>query len=393
MRGIPVPDREEDFTADPVELFFDLAYVFAFSRLVWLLVHDPTWEGIGEFALLFTMIWLPWTQFTWSANAVAGNTRTARLLFLVATVVSVPMAASVTAAFDDGGAVFAISAALILSMGLFTLLFGADTDAELRSSLVRYSVPNFIAIVMMVVGGYLDREPRTVVWIVALVVVVIGTVRAGHSEWLVRPGHFAERHGLILIVALGEVIVALGVPVVDTLDEGGGLPATTLASIVATGVFACVMWWAYFDRPSPAMEHHHESIDAEGVGRGRFARDVYTYSHVPLVAGVILAAAALEDLALHPSDPAPTAFRWMLFGGLALYLLGVVVAIYRTFRIIAIERLIATGALAVLIGASSDVDGLWLVIAVDVVLLVTLALEHVRVEVHPRALQGSDSGA
>ena len=96
MKGVEVPDREQDFTADPVELFFDLVFVFAFSRLVYHLVHHPDWTGVGEFALLFTMIWLPWTQFTWSANAVPGNQRPVRVLLLIGTVVSVPMGASAT---------------------------------------------------------------------------------------------------------------------------------------------------------------------------------------------------------------------------------------------------------------------------------------------------------
>ena len=94
MRGIELPERTEDFTADPVELFFDLAYVLAFSQLVGHLVHHPTWRGVGEAALLLWLLWLPWSQFTWSANAVSGNGRTVRVLFLVGTAISVPMAAS-----------------------------------------------------------------------------------------------------------------------------------------------------------------------------------------------------------------------------------------------------------------------------------------------------------
>lgn len=128
MRGIPIPPREDDFTADPVELFFDLAFVFAFSRLVYLLVHDPTWSGVGEFALLFIVMWLPWTQFTWSANAVAGNRREVRSLFLVATVASVPMGASVTTALYGSGLVFAVSVAVIQAIGMVTMWIGLGTS-------------------------------------------------------------------------------------------------------------------------------------------------------------------------------------------------------------------------------------------------------------------------
>ena len=109
MRGLTIPERDEDFTADPVELFFDLAFVYAFSRLVAHLVHHPDWTGAWEAALLFGILWLPWSWFTWSANAVPGNQRTVRAVFLVATAVTVPMAASVETAFDSGGATFAVS--------------------------------------------------------------------------------------------------------------------------------------------------------------------------------------------------------------------------------------------------------------------------------------------
>lgn len=382
MRGVEVPDRDEDFTADPVELFFDLVFVFAFSRLVYLLVHDPTWGGVGEFSLLFMMIWLPWTQFTWSANAVSGNARPVRLLFLVATVASVPMAGSITAALEgSAGIVFAVSLSIILSMALFTMIFGLDRDHPVRPAIMRYSIPNFIAIGLMISAGFLDRNLRIAGWILALLVVLGGTVRAGHSAWLVRPGHFAERHGLIVIVALGEVIVAIGLPVVDQLGENESLPYETVAALVAAGTFAGLLWWAFFDRPLRALEHRHQGLDE--FDRGVFARNVYTYAHVPIVAGIILCAAALEEITLHPRDELAEPFRWMLVGGLTLNLGGVVVAIALAFGVIAKERVLAACVLSVVVALSGSMQGLVLLVFVDAVLLLTLIAEHVRVEHRP----------
>ncbi len=124
------------------------------------------------------------------------------------------MAASVTTALEDGGLVFAVSPATILVLGLATMYFGLPAGSPVRSSIVSYSTPNLIAVVLMLVGAVLDRELRIAIWIAAIaVIVVLGMLRAGGSQWIVRPGHFAERHGLIVIVALGEVIVALGLPV------------------------------------------------------------------------------------------------------------------------------------------------------------------------------------
>ncbi len=382
MKGIDVPPYEEDFTADPVELFFDLVFVFAFSRLVYHLVHHPDWTGVGEFALLMAMIWLPWTQFTWSANAVAGNSRPVRLMFLVATVASVPMAGGVESALSgtgNAGALFAISLSVILAMALVMMIWGLAGFPDARASIIRYSVPNWIAIALMVVGGFLDRTPRIVLWIAAIVVIVIGTVRAGSSEWVVRPGHFAERHGLILIVALGEVIVALGIPVVDALDESGSLPARTIVALVAAGTFAGLLWWSFFDRPIRAFEHRHEQAETP-MARGRFARDVYTYAFLPIVAGVILSAAALEEITLHPDDELPAAFRWMLAAGLALNQLGIVAAVARAFGRVAFERFAAVVVLTTALALGGSLSGLSLLVLVDVVLLAMLVVEHLRVE-------------
>jgi low temperature requirement protein LtrA len=383
MRAIPVPDREDDFAADPAELFFDLTYVFAFSQLVSHLVHHPDWRGVGEFILLFMMLWLPWSQFTWSANAVAGNSRPVRVLFMIATIVSIPMAASVTSAFDDGGPLFALSVSMILAIGMFTVFAGLRHDPDIRAAIVRYSIPNSIAIALMITGAFFDGDVRVWLWIAAVLTFMVGTLLAGSSEWLIRPGHFAERHGLLTIVALGEIIVATGLPVVDSLEEGAGLPTRTIIALTAAGVFAVLLWWGYFDRPHPALEQRHHQIE-DGLESGSFARHVYTYIHFPLIAGIILSAAALEEITLHPNEPLASPFRWMLLAGLTSYLLAIVAAIVRAFGRIAIERLVATVLLAVLIVASTSTDGVVLLIAIDVVLFLTLVTEHHRVEVQHR---------
>ena len=164
-------------------------------------------------------------------------------------------------------------------------------------------------------------------------IVISATLRAGGSEWIIRSGHFAERHALIIIVALGEVIVAIGNSVVVPLDDEGGFPAQAVVALVAAGVFAGLLWWSYFDRVQPAFEHRtDETPPAE---RGKFARDVYTYAHAPIVAGVILSAVAIEEMTLHPSDQLPAAFRAMGPAGILLYFGGVGVGVYRAFTTIA----------------------------------------------------------
>jgi low temperature requirement protein LtrA len=379
MRGLDVPARTEDFTADPVELFFDLAYVFAFSQLVGRLVHDPTWEGVGEVALLFALLWLPWQQFTWSANAVSGNGRTVRVFFLIATAASVPMAASVSTALGAGGPVFAISLGTIFLIGAATMALGVETGSAVYASTIRWVGPNVAALALLIVGSFLDDAARVAVWCVVLVIVLAAMILAGRGEWIVRSGHFAERHALIVIVALGEIIVAIGLPVVEALEGGEGLPARTVVALVASGVFAALLWWAYFDRPSPALEHRGESI-TDARERGRYVRDVYTWAHAPIAAGIVLAAAALEEIALHPGEEIDTNFRLMLFSGLALGVLGVSAAVWRAFHAIARERIVAAVLIGLLLLVARSWSGVLLLVTVDAIILAMLAVEQLRVE-------------
>lgn len=378
MRGLVVPERTEDFTADPVELFFDLTFVFAFSQLVGHLIHHPTWTGGGEALLIFLVLWLPWSQFTWSANAVSGNSRTSRSVFLIATIVSVPMAASVSTAFEGGGPLVGIGAAAILLLGLALMVSGLETGSIEYRSAIEYSIPNLVFAGLMIVGGFLDGDARVVVWIIALVTVVFAAVRSGSGTWIVRSGHFAERHGLIIIIALGEVIVAIGVAVVDALEEDGALSAPTALSLVAAGVFATLLWWSYFDRPLPALEHRAEGLPASE--RGPFARDVYTFGHIPIVAGIILAAAALEEITLHPDEPLHGEFRLMLVAGIGGFLGGVAIAAFRAFRAIAKERIAAFVAIGAVLAFGADLDGLLLIVIIDCIIAVALLVEHRRVE-------------
>ncbi len=378
MKEIELPPRTEDFTADPVELFFDLAYVFAFSQLVGLLIHDPTWTGVGKAALLFAMLWLPWQQLTWAANAISGNGRPVRALFLAATVVSIPMAASTSTAFEGGGPVFAIALAGIMLIGFRMQTLGISGDLDYRQAIFSWIAPNVVAVAVLVAGSFFDGSARLAFWLAAAAIVLWAMIRAAENEWLVRPGHFAERHGLIVIIALGEVIVAIGIPVVADLQAGAGLSVATIGALLASGAFAGLVWWAYFDRPSPGLEFAATRLDAKAIGQ--YVRDVYTWAHAPVVAGIILSAAALEEIALHPSDHVELPFRVMLAGGLFMFLIGVAIAVWRAFRARARERMVGAMVIAGIVFAGASLDGVVLLTLVVAVMFVVLFFEHRRVE-------------
>jgi low temperature requirement protein LtrA len=378
MKGIELPPLTEDFTADPVELFFDLAYVFAFSQLVALLIADPTWVGVGKAALLFALLWLPWQQLTWAANAISGNGRPVRALFLVATVVSIPMAASTSTAFEGGGPVFALALTGIMLIGFLMQTLGAAENVDYRQVIFSWITPNIVAVAVLVIGSFYDGTVRLGFWLGTTAIVLWAMIKAANGEWLVRPGHFAERHGLIIIIALGEVIVAIGIPVVAALEKGGSLSAATISALLASGGFAGLLWWAYFDRPSPGLELAATRLDGKAIGQ--YIRDVYTWAHAPLVAGIILSAAALEEIALHPRDHVELGFRTMLAGGLFLFLMGVFLAVWRAFRAQARERLVGAIAIAAVVFLGASLEGVLLLAIVVVVMFIVLAVEHRRVE-------------
>ncbi len=378
MKGIELPPQTEDFTADPVELFFDLAYVFAFSQLVVLLIHEPTWAGAGKATLLFTLLWLPWQQLTWAANAISGNGRPVRILFLLATVVSIPMAASTSTAFAGGGPVFAIALTGIMFIGFRMQTMGTTEEVDYRSAALTWIAPNVVAVMVLIVGSFYDGTARVGFWLGTVAIVLWAMVRSADSDWLVRPGHFAERHGLIIIIALGEVIVAIGIPVVAALEENGSLSLATISALLASGAFAGLLWWAYFDRPSPGLEFAASRLEDRSAGR--FIRDVYTWAHAPIVAGVIVAAAALEEIALHPRDAVPLEFRVMMAAGLFLFLIGVYLAVWRAFRAQARERLTGALVIAGIVFAGGSIEGLNLLTLVVIVMFVVLVVEHRRIE-------------
>ena len=379
MKGITVPERTEDFTADPVELFFDLAYVIAFSQLVGVLIHEPTWAGFGKVVLVFGLLWLPWQQLTWTANAISGNGRGVRAIFLIATAVSVPMAASTSTALEGGGPAFAITLTVIMGLGFAMQSLSAEQGTTFRQAVINWILPNVVAVLVLLVGATTAGSARIALWAASLLIVFAAMVLSGSGEWVIRAGHFAERHGLIVIIALGEVIVAIGLPVLRALEEEQGLPGRTVAALVASGAFAALMWWGYFDRPGPALEHRAARID-DAREIGRYARDVYTWSHAPIVIGIILSAAALEEITLHPTEELHLPFRLMLLGGLGLLILGIGAAIWRAFRVWPKERLVCGAAIAVLLLVAEHWDGIALLVLVDLAVFVTLYVEHRRVE-------------
>ena len=317
----------ENTTVSPLELFFDLVFVFALTQVTAMMAEDLTWSGLLRGLLLIGLLWWSWTGYAWLCNVVRAESGPIILVLLVAMAAMLVLALAIPEAFDDlpgglhGPLVVASCYFVFRLMHLVMFWLVAADDPALRRQLVRFTPPMLGGTALLLVAAGADGATQTLLWALALTADYVGTLLGGASGWrLNSAGHFAERHGLILIVALGESIVAIGVGVAE-------LPISVpivLASVLGLAVSAA-LWWAYFDMTAKHAEH---ALAAEPEPtRAALARDAYSYLHLPLVAGVVLAALGLKkvleyvgDTTHHDlSDPLTELAVVALYGGALLY--------------------------------------------------------------------------
>jgi len=300
-----------------VELFFDLVFVYAVTQLTSVVLHDLTWSGVGEAALLFWLVWWAWTQFTWTLNLADTEHAWVRLPTLAATAIAFFLAQSVPDAFGDAGAWFAVSYVVmhLIGLGIQAWVIGSDQF----ESMVRWASLSLVGISLVLIGGFVTPEIRVWLWLGALVADLVSAVRAGRGVWVLEAGHFAERHGLIVIIALGESLIAAGVA---SSEVGRGLmfAITTSGAVIAT----CALWWTYFGTLHGRLEERLALQD--DATRGGFARDVFSFWHAAVVAGVIGVAVAFEEAIAHPDEALSTGASLALTVGVALFVGGLAAA-------------------------------------------------------------------
>jgi low temperature requirement protein LtrA len=350
----------------PLELFFDLVFVYALTQVTALMAADLTAGGFLRGLLVLALLWWCWCCYAWLGNTVRADEGVVRIgLFAVMATMFV-VAVTIPEAFTDlpgglsGPVVFASCYLVVRVVHLVLYRFAAQGDPGLRRQLARAAVPMLAGALVLFTAALLPQrlveDPaqvvtvRTLLWALALTVDYGGIMAIGASGWQVfSAAHWAERHGLIIIVALGESIVSIGVGV-------SALPISwpiIVASALGIAV-AAALWWAYFDVVAIAAEQ--VLTRASGGARAELARDPYTYLHLPMVAGIILLALGLKkvleyvaDASEHDlSDPLRGLGLYALFGGVALYLLGHFGFRLRNMRSVNRPRLVAIGALIVL---------------------------------------------
>ncbi len=316
-------DRENipDLSVSPLELFFDLVFVFAVTQTALLISHNPTVTGVLGGALVFFMLWWAWSQYTWGINRIGNERFTVQLALVVAMGLSLFMALVVTDAYGDDGHLFGIAYSLVLFVGL-ALFYAGLGSTEARKSLMQYLPLAVLGGVVVLFGSFLSPTWRVVAWIAGMGLELLATSTAQGYDFKIQSGHFAERHGLFVILALGESVVAIGLTAVD-LDRSLEVAIALSAAFLG----AVAIWWLYFGRFAGRAEQR--LAQTEGPDATTMARDLYTMGHYPVVFGIVLFAVAAEEVVAHPSEPLTTAGRWIFALAVILITFGLIGAVRR----------------------------------------------------------------
>src|SRR5215218_8306826 len=298
--GVPRARIGDEQRVTPLELFFDLVFVFALTQVTGFLSNHLTWVGMLQAAALLTALWGPWAGYSWLTNAVpAEDVIPARLVIFTAMAAMFVGSLAVPGAFGHYGVLFGLAYLVVQTLQVLLYALATGDTPEQRMAILRLA-PGFVgAPALLIVAGFLDGYAQGALWAVALAVGYgVAEVR-GVSGFRIHAGHFAERHGLVVIIALGESIVAAGVGV-----SGLALGAGVIVAVVVGIALAAALWWAYFDLVMLTAERRLSA--ASGEERARLARDCYSYLHLPMVAGIIFVALGVKQTLSHVGDPLGT---------------------------------------------------------------------------------------
>jgi low temperature requirement protein LtrA len=333
----------------PLELFFDLVFVFAITRVTSLMADDLSWTTIGQGLLVLAALWWGWAAFAWLTNHVAGEELRARLVVFVAMAAMVIVALAVPDAFGDHALLFALGY-LVMRMAHLGLYWVASREeAEVHVAVARLLPTAVAGPLLLIAAAFADGTLQAALWLAALAIDYGGPLVRGVAGYRVHPAHFAERFSLIVIIALGESIVAIGVGAGDEPLDAAIAIAAVLALIASAG-----LWWAYFDVVAPVANRRLGELS--GVARNTLARDSFAYLHLPMIAGIELFALGVEQVVGHVDEPLELEASTALFGGIALYLLAHVAFRLRNVGSLSRQRLAAAVVLAACVPLGTELE-------------------------------------
>jgi low temperature requirement protein LtrA len=321
---------EHEHRVTPRELFFDLVFVFAFTQVATLMSDDPTFAGIGRGVLVLAALWWTWSAYAWLTNTVDPEEGVVGAALLVALIAMFVAALVVPGVFDDDGVLFGAAFLVVWAMHTALYALAGRGSRDLLGAVLRLAPWTLAGATLILVAGFTDGA-RTWLWLAALVCAYGGGVLSGSTGWRVHPSHFTERYGLVVIIALGEAFISIGIGATGIGIGPGEVAAAVLGLLVATS-----FWLAYFDFFSLRGEQFLR--DREGAERVALARDLYAYGHFPMIVGIVLFAFAMKTIVGHVGEELGSVEAFALCGGSAIFLLVFSAMRIRMERRLAVSR-------------------------------------------------------
>ena len=367
-RITPVMREEESVT--PLELFFDLVFVLALTQCTALMADNPTWEGIAQGLVALGLLWWSWTGYAWLTSVVNPEEGAVRIAFFAAMAAFLIVSLCVPEAYGGLALEFALAYAAVRAAHIALFVIASRDEPGLRHSVISLAGSTFLGVAVLVGASFLDPGPQLAVWAAALFVDMALPYFFGTAGWKLVPEHFAERHGLIIIIALGESIVAIGI------GAGEGLTWGIAAAAVLGVAVAAALWWLYFDVVAPVSSRRLARAEVGRV-QNALARDNYSYMHLPMVAGIVLGALGLKKTLEHVDDPLKLVPAFALLGGVAIYLLAHVGYRLRGIHTLNKQRLLLAAVFFALIPVATEVSALVALAGVAALLIALIAYETI----------------
>ena len=352
----------------PLELFFDLVFVLALTQCTALMADDPTWEGLAKGMLVLGVVWWSWVGYSWLTSTVNPEEGAVRLVMFAAMAAFLVVALCVPDAFGDRGLLFAgaYAAARFAHIGLYVL--ASRDDPGLRHAVLGLLASTVLGTGLLAAAAFADGLPQGALWAAALAFDMGGPLIIDPAGWRLEPGHFAERHGLILIIALGESIVAIGIGAEHGVTTGVVVAACRGIAVAAS------LWWLYFDVVALVAERRLSTAEP-GREQNTLARDSYSFLHFPMLAGIVLLALGLKKTLEHVGDPLKAVPAAALLGGVAVYLVAHVFFRYRNVHRLSWQRLVAAALLIALVPVAVSLPALVTLTIVAALLAALIAYE------------------
>ena len=356
--------RRSEENVTPLELFFDLVFVLALTQCTALMADDPSWEGLARGLLILAVMWWSWVGYAWLTSVVDPEEGIVRLAIFLAMAALLVIALCVPEAFDSRAGLFAAGYAVVRFAQILLFVVASRGDPELRRSVGGLAAGTAVGVGLIAAAAFTDGALQGALWSLALLLDMSGPYLFGSGGWKLVPGHFAERHGLIIIIALGESIVAIGAGAEVGVDAG-----VVAAAVIGMGA-AAALWWLYFDVVA-LVAARRLSNATPGREQNEIARDSFSYLHFPMVAGIVLLALGLKKTLGDVDEPLKLVPAVAMLGGTAAYLLAHVAFRWRNVHRLSWQRLACAAVLLALIPLAVEIPAL-VMLAIVVALLAGL---------------------